>query len=312
MSADHQLQIYQDDEVQYVLRLAFGHPVPYAPMPVAAGTGGVGLAFALYDPAAPPHVLLLRYHPNRQSRAFRAYTVLRALAEQHFVVPQTYLLGWSYHLRYTLLLLEYVQGRGVEGQPAAFFGRVGDDFARTLARLHQLPWRTLPDLPVTPLAYALHELTALVRRLQTPQLLLILDWLLERVTDIAEYPQTVTHGDYTLNNIIADGINVAAVYGWENAVIADPRFDVGYASAWLGSHEPLLSSRFITSYTDLAGPVHDLVFWEVLSALRLLSRVARTLSTLPESGRTRFLQDIGHHWTGLLHFVALRTDLPLI
>ncbi|MCL4237605.1 MAG: phosphotransferase [Anaerolineae bacterium] len=301
-----------DDPAAHVLRLAFGQSVAATPAPVAPGESEHGLAFALDAPGVPPHVLLRRYPPAQQAQALRAFRVLRALGALRFPVPAVYYLGWSQHDDHTLLLAERVAGWRVAGQPHAFFARVGADFARTLARLHALPWDSLPDLPVTPLRYAFGELARLVRRLETWELQEILDWLIRRVDTVTELPRTITHGEYTLERAVAQPPRIVAIEGWEHAVLADPRFDVGFASAMLGAYGVTLSDQFQEAYQAVASVVPDLVFWEVFSALRLLARVGRSLSTLRAEQRERFLARAFPYWQGLLALVQTRTRVGLL
>ena len=301
-----------DHETTLLLLLAFGRRIQATPMPVAAGESAYGQAYALHDPAAPPAVLLRRYPPHQQAQAIRAAQVMNALRRLQFPVPRVLLLHWNHRTQYTLLLTDHIPGRRVGGAPHAFFVRVGTHFAYTLAELHALPWDTLADLPVTPLHYAFKELVRLVRRLQTWELQEILDWLLDHINHIEELPRTIVHGEYTLQHIIADPPHVAAVDGWENAVIADPRFDVGFASAMLGAYGEELSRQFIDAYLSATGELPGIPFWEVFSALRVLARVGRTLSTLHEEQRERFLENVLPYWQGLLAFVETRTGLELL
>lgn len=301
-----------DSDILYVLWLAFGRRISAHPIPVEAGTSDRGLAYALSGPGVPPRVVLRRYTSRQQTQAYREFLVMSALHERGFPVPNVYYFGWSHYSRYVLMLIDYIEGRGFEGQPHAFFARVGDDFARLLAGLHQMHWPRLPDLPATPFFYALREITLLVRRLETPQLQDILDWLLVHRERMYEIPHTLVHGNYMLNTVLADRTKIVAVHGWETAVIADPRFDVGYTSAQLGAYDLELSKQFVAIYSEVAGDPPDLAYWEVFSALRLLARVAQTLSTLPTAQRQRFLAQVGPAWNGLLLFVESRTDLKLL
>ncbi len=298
-----------DSDVLCVLRLAFGRQVDVTPLPAAVGHGERGLAYALHGEGVPPRVLLQRYSPREQVQVFRAFSVMRALRDRNFPVPDVYYLGWSYHTRYVLLLLEQVDGRGFEGQPHAFFARVGTHFAETLALLHGLTWNPLPDIAMLPFRFAFQEMIERVRQLETPQLVDILDWLVARAGRIVELPYTVTHGNYILQNVLADRTKIVAVLNWEQAVLADPRFDVGLASAVLGAHGIALSDQFLESYTAVAGPVPKILFWEIFGALRLLSRTALTLSKLPASQREAFLAQWIPAWRGLLMFVTHRTGL---
>ncbi len=301
-----------DPTLALVLRLAFGQAVAATPVPVPAGASETGQVFALHGSGVPAQVILRRYPPARQGQAVRAFRVMRALLALHFPVPEVYYLGWHRHNEDTLLLAEWVPGKRVAGQPHAFFARVGPDFAYTLARLHALPWDSLQDLPMTPLRYAFSELARLVRRLETWELQQILGWLEEHLDRIEELPRTIVHGSYSLECAVAQPPQIVAIEGWEHAVIADPRFDIGFASAMLGAYGVPLSDQFLEAYQTIAGPVPDLPFWDAFSALRLLARVARSLSTLRAEQRERFLAQAFPYWQGLLALVEARTGLHLL
>lgn len=305
-------ELTPDPTLTLVLRLAFGQPVAATPVPVAAGASDIGQVFALHGAQVPEQVILRRYLPARQGQALRAFRVMRALRALHFPVPEVYYVGWGWHDQDTLLLTEWVPGRRVAGQPYAFFARVGEDFAYTLARLHALPWDSLQDLPLTPLRYAFGELAHLVRRLETWELQEILDWLEAHLGGIEELPRVIVHGGYSLECAIAQPPRIVAVEGWEHTVIADPRFDIGFASAMLGAYGVALSDQFLAAYQAAAGPLPDLPFWEVFGALRLLARVARSLSTLRAEQRERFLAQAFPYWQGLLALVEARTGLQLL
>jgi len=305
-------ELTPDPTLTLVLRLAFGQPIRATPVPVVAGASDTGQVFALHGAHSPAQVILRRYPPARQTQALRAFHVMRALRALHFPVPEVYYLGWHGHDGDTLLLAEWVAGKRVAGQPYAFFARVGEDFAYTLARLHALPWDALQDLPMTPLRYAFSELSRLVRRLETWELQEILDWLEGHLDGIEELPRVIVHGSYSLECAVAQPPQIVAIEGWEHTVIADPRFDVGFASAMLGAYGVPLSDQFLEAYQAAAGPLPDLPFWEVFSALRLLARVARSLSTLRAEQRERFLAQAFPYWQGLLALVEARTGLQLL
>ncbi len=299
-------------EIDQVLRLAFGRPVPVRLLPAEASQPERSLLYALEGPGVPPRVSLRRYPHWDAQRAFRAFTVMRALEAQQFPVAKPYYLGWSHHAGDVLLLTEQPDGEGPQqDQPQRFFARVGESFAFTLAHLHHLPWERFPDVPTTPFHYALSEMVRLVRGLGGNPLQDILDWLLARAARIEELPQTLVHGEYALTHVLAHRTSIVAVQGWENAVVADPRYDVGYASAILGAHSLMLSKVFVDYYQEAAGPLPDLVFWEVFSALRLLARVRRTLAQIGGERQEPFLINIGPVWNGLLAFVESRTGMLL-
>lgn len=294
-----------------LLQLAFGRTVPTTPIPVAQGQGERSMALALDGEGLPPRVLVRRYRPNQGARAWRAFTAMQALRERHFPVPEVYYFGWSHYTRHVILLMEYVEGRGDEGQPSAFFYRVGPHFAQTLASLHGIAWERQPDLPVMPFRLIFGDVARRVQRLDSADLTAILNWLLPQAKQIVTLPQVVIHGDYTLSKIIANQTEVSAVTGWEQASLADPRFDVGYTSAALGVYGVAFSDQFIDAYQAAAGPVMDRVFWEVFGALRLLAALGARLARLPQEQMDEALAEIGPAWEGLLQFVEARTGLRL-
>lgn len=298
---------HPSSEIATVLQLAFGRCVPITAIPLPVGMASHTLAFALDDPALPPRVMLRRYPPLHQSRGFCAFTAQQALRALNFPVPDVYYLGWSYHSRFLLLLSEYLDGRGTEGQPHPFFARVGISFAQTLAQLHGLHWSDLPDLPVKPRRFLLESLAGAADALGNPELRGILAWLDERAPSAPERPHTVTHGDYTLHNVLAEGTKITAVLGWESAAIADPRLDIGYASASLAVYGLPLADQFIEAYQAAAGGITDCAYWETLGALRLMTRIAQTLAqTHPAEIDDRVAQ-VWPVWENLLIFVENRT-----
>jgi aminoglycoside phosphotransferase (APT) family kinase protein len=296
-------------DIACILQLAFGRAVLTTPVPIPPGHSERFAACALHDPALPPRVLLARYSPQHRSRAFCALTAMQALRSRNFPVPAVYYLGWSHYTRFVLMLMEYIEGRGDEGQPAAFFARIGDHFAQTLARLHRQRWDTPPDLPVKPFHLMYNTLAGQVRALNTPVLVSILNWLDARAGRITELPYTVLHGDYTLHNVLAHGTQVVAVHGWEHAATGDPRLDIGHTSAALGAYGLAFSDQFIEAYEAAAGPVPDRAFWEVFSALRLLTGIERRLDAAPDAHQRRLIAQVGPTWEGLLTLVEHRAGL---
>jgi aminoglycoside phosphotransferase (APT) family kinase protein len=299
---------HTDLDIKSVLRLAFGQAMPTTP--IALPPEERGMAFTLEWDRFPQAVLLLRYSPQEQARALYAFQVMQALREMNFPVPAIYYLGWSPRTRYTLMLTELVEGQRHKGLPHAFFFRVGSHFAQTLAHLHTLPWEVHPDLLIRPLRFAFDELSRQVFDLNMDPLPEILGWLRARINDVNEMPHTVLHGDYTLYNILADYTAVTGVLNWENASLADPRFDVGHTCATLGAFGADLSDQFLHDYEAAYGqPVQDSEFWEVMGALRLLVGIGSTV-TQAHASKKNETQDLAlPMWTGLLSFVKQRTGL---
>lgn len=303
-------------DLDCMFRLAFGRPVQAIPIPVPEGYSQRGMAFRLATEGVPAHVLLLRYASTAYSEALRTFMTLRALCTQHVSdtgAPDPYYFGWTARDRQLGLLVQFAEGRGLGTLPPShFFMRIGVDFATRLARLHRIEWFTLPDLPSMPLRYIMTTLAQRIHTLRTPELAMILAWLMPLTDRISEQPPTLIHGDYRLEHVVAQGTRIALIYGWESAVLADPRFDVGFASAALSAYGTTLSNQFVDAYTAAAGTVPDLMLWETINALRILTQVATTLSMLDEDQRARFLQRIIPVWQGILAFVESRTGLPVL
>lgn len=295
-----------DPELITVLRLAFGRGTPGDPLPLPPGYGGRGVAYALHEEGLPPGVVLVRYPPAYHVQAVRVFSAVYALNRLHFPAPPLHYFGWSRRSGDMLLLFRYMEGRGCGDQIHAFFARVGVHFAQMLAQLHLIAWNPLPDVPLLPFRLTFDDLTAQIRRLDTPDLKDILGWLAARVEGIEELRRVLLHGDYRLEHILAERTRVKTILGWERAAVGDPRFDVGYASAALGAYGLPLSDQFLDAYQAAAGSVPDLCFWEVFGALRFLTRVANTLSMLSAEQRERLFWDVTPVWQGLLTFAAYR------
>jgi aminoglycoside phosphotransferase (APT) family kinase protein len=78
------------------------------------------------------------------------------------------------------------------------------------------------------------------------------------------------HGDANLGNVLFDpDLNVAALIDWEDAAIADYRFDVVTTHRFLMRRCPAVAPDFIAAYEEAAGaPVCDLPQWSALHSLR--------------------------------------------
>jgi aminoglycoside phosphotransferase (APT) family kinase protein len=305
------MDTHYDYEIDMVLRMAFGRAVPTCPIPVGLGRAERYRAFALDDPEGmlPHRVVLARYSPAEMPKAFRAFTVMQALRALRYPVPQVYYLGWGRGMSHALMLADFPEARGMDGQIHAFFARVEPHFAQTLAYLHSLQWDEFPDLPVLPLRVAFDAVATYVRESGTSEMDTILDWLLMKINTVRELPYTVLHGDYTLGNVLAERMWIVSVLGWENALLADPRFDIGYASAALGAYGLALSDRFLAGYEAALGPVPDRDFWDVFSALRLLVRLDGFYDNAPPDQLEALKAQADPVWYGLIEFVKHRAHI---
>ena len=295
-----------------VLQQAFGRVPQVDLIPVPSGTSGRRRAFALHGPDLPPAVLLLRYPHEEMYGALRTFHALQALREVIFhAAPQVFYMGWGHFGDEVLLLLEYTFGRSVEGHPAAFFARVGNDFAVTLARLHQIPWPAMPELPRFSFMDALRELGARVQVLGVPPLRELFQRLWAWAPEIWERPYCLVHGRYTLESVVSLQTRVVAVYGWERAALADARLDFGYACASLSAHRPQMAETFAAAYMRQVGPVQDARFWNALGGLRVLVELTEKLhaALAPQDAPLRY--ELGEQWRNVYAFASAQAGIAL-
>ncbi|WP_299233169.1 phosphotransferase family protein [Natronomonas sp.] len=70
----------------------------------------------------------------------------------------------------------------------------------------------------------------------------VMEWLSENVPDDDEYPDTLVHGDYKLDNVMfgpGDDPEIAAIFDWEMSTLGDPFTDLGWLlSYWREPKDP--------------------------------------------------------------------------
>ena len=98
------------------------------------------------------------------------------------------------------------------------------------------------------------EVTAEEREVET--LYDVMSWLTENAPDDDEYPSTLVHGDYKLDNVMfapSDDPEIAAIFDWEMSTLGDPFTDLGWMlSYWREEKDPepptpTLASTFMTN-----------------------------------------------------------------
>ena len=301
-----------DAELECVFQQAFGYVPAVDLIAVPSEAMGRKRAFALQEPDLPSAVLLLRYPHEEIGGALRAFHALQALRGVVFrAAPQVFYMGWGHLGDEVLLMLEHTFGRSAEGHPAAFFARVGYDFAVTLARLHQIPWATLPELPRVSVTDVLRNLETHVLMLDVPPLRKLLRRLEEWAPEIREQPYILVHGRYTLENVVSLQTRVVAVYDWEQAALADPRLDFGYACANLSAHREPMAEAFAAAYTRKAGPVLDARFWNALGGLRVLVELTEAIraASAPQDAAKRY--ELGVQWLNVYAFASSQAGIAL-
>ena len=66
---------------------------------------------------------------------------------------------------------------------------------------------------------------------EVPVLYDVMEWLYDNVPDDDEYPSTLVHGDYKLDNVMfapSDEPEIAAIFDWEMSTLGDPFTDLGW------------------------------------------------------------------------------------
>ena len=70
----------------------------------------------------------------------------------------------------------------------------------------------------------------------------VMNWLYDNVPDDDEYPSTLVHGDYKLDNVVfapVDDPEIAAIFDWEMSTLGDPFTDLGWMlSYWREAKDP--------------------------------------------------------------------------
>lgn len=98
------------------------------------------------------------------------------------------------------------------------------------------------------------EVTADEREVE--ELYEVMEWLYDNVPDDDEYPDTLVHGDYKLDNLMfgpGDTPEIAAIFDWEMSTLGDPFTDLGWLlSYWREETDPepptpSLAQPFITN-----------------------------------------------------------------
>jgi aminoglycoside phosphotransferase (APT) family kinase protein len=142
----------------------------------------------------------------------------------------------------TFMIYEFVPGLIVADPAAAAAltpqqaGGLSDELVTTMARLHAIPPPPLgPGRSGSSTDFLRRQLarwTDQWRRNQTrelPAFALLADWLRATVERLSvDYPVTIVHGDYRLDNLVLDpvGLQVRAVLDWEMSTLGDPLTDI--------------------------------------------------------------------------------------
>ena len=302
-----------DIDLMCVLYQTFEQKLSVVPVAAPPEITSRGRVFALQGLETPLNVWLLRYPRGEVNGALRTFHALQALQEVMFpAAPRVFYFNWAQWNGEALLMLEYhPEGRFADGHPLALFARTGPDFATTLARLHQIPWSTLPELPCVSPSDVLRTLRKHIEALRAPRLRELYRRLWEWESEIQEQPYSLVHGHYTLEHIVALQTHVIAIYGWEQAALGDARLDFGYTCAYLSAHRLQMVEVFADAYIRNAGPVQDARFWNALGGLRLLVELSEKLRVAALRQDAIAQQALHEQWHNVYTFTISQAGIAL-
>lgn len=182
-------------------------------------------------------------------------------------------------------VIEFTEGeaRAYAAEPQIYI----EEFAKTLARIHQTPWpgTALAELPrVSENPYRSSD--------ETKKLLPIEEEIYRALDD---YPGiaspnglVLNHGDYWPGNILWQENEIVAVIDWEGARIGDPFMDLSIARLdilWiLGPDEMHEMTRIYQAETGF--DLSTLRYWDLRVGLRPIGEFERMAPAYPHLGRT--------------------------
>jgi aminoglycoside phosphotransferase (APT) family kinase protein len=182
----------------------------------------------------------------------------RALCTDHSVIGVTF------------LIYDYVPGRIIadaataQSLSGAEAGRLSSELVSVLARLAAIPAPAAePGRSRSSISYLRRQVTRWTdqwQRNQPRELLAfgrLASWLADEVADLTnDYPTTLVHGDYRLDNLILDpsSLEVRAVLDWEMSTFGDPLMDVALLLAYWEQPGDVLRQRVDVARSLTTGP----------------------------------------------------------
>ncbi|HEX2171170.1 MAG TPA: aminoglycoside phosphotransferase family protein [Dehalococcoidia bacterium] len=219
--------------------------------------------------AGRPAKLVLRTYRHRitwwsdqdPDKAAREEAALRQVGRFGLPAPAVHAAGpdWT--------LVDWIHGEPLGDHDAVTDGDVpaAQHLAGVLARLHRLP---LPDGPFPrpspgEVINTIHRWSAGLGNDRLTQ-------AIRRVVPPPAGKPAFIHGDRNRTNVLVSADHqIAGLIDWEDAAIADPRFDVGRAAASLARLDPALAASFLAAYeAEWGAPVVDLAQWLALLAVQ--------------------------------------------
>lgn len=235
--------------------------------------------------------LVLRLNPREGTGPAVAHEArtLSLLGDAGFRAPRLFAAEASSEvLGAPFLLVEHIEGRLLlEVMPTA----VPDDrehlrqgYCALLAQLHDLDWQPFADDHTRQFITVDALLTDARAVCHTvPSLGGALTWL-ERYRHHIDERRAVLHGDpHLANTLVCDDLTVVLI-DWSASGVGDPRIDLSRSMLLIrGYGAEGRRDAFVNTYADLAGPLRDLEWFEVLAAVRHLGMVADRAAADPSA-----------------------------
>ena len=245
------------------LRLAYDRPEEGAPATIIA-------KLPTLDPGGRQICQLFRFY-EREIRFYRDLA-----RDVPLRVPRCYASAMDVAADDYVALLEDLGGLPMGNDATGCSAAEAETAIRTVARLHarwwespaleRLAWIPMVNDPIHHIAQGAYQ-QALVPLLQTfgdhlsPKMRVITENMATRIVELqnigSQFPRTVLHGDYRLDNLFFDGASVAVI-DWQIACRGQGVFDVAYFLS--GGLEPAVrraeEMRLLRLWYDLATDGH--------------------------------------------------------
>lgn len=218
---------------------------------------------------------ILRYGPVGPKDGSVEVRVMQHLHRARFPVPRVYAHGVaSAEFGGAFLVMDFVPGvpmwkRYMDGSgnlnPALVI-----DFAGLMVRLHRVDPEPLKGVPSTFSTDLLHHLAH--SHGLSGAFAPAFAWLSEREPGVDRQPRSVIHGDFHVDNILADGEKEPVVIDWTAATVDDPRADLGWTMVLvLAGRDPARAEALARAYEAVSGePLREIDFFVNLGLIRRL------------------------------------------
>ncbi len=211
--------------------------------------------------------------------------LLRAAAEANLPVPPVAHICTPADGLGDAFIMDFVNGETIarkiqrDETYAAARQSFAHDCGKALAKIHQIPTTTLPDLPTVGASEQIVQFEDIFRQLNIirPTFELAFQHLKETTPESLQ--PVLIHGDFRLGNLIIGQDGLRAVLDWELAHLGDPREDIGWlcVNSWrFGAAENPVGgigqlSEFLSAYEAGGGQKfapEDIRWWQMLGTLK--------------------------------------------